>query len=255
MPLYIADYLKDTSHLRALESGAYLHLIMAYWVSGGLPNDDRQLATIAKLTDREWKIAKPVLQSFFDENWRHKRIDQEIQHATEISNKRKAAAQQRHQKQDANADANAPPNADTLHTSQYTKEEKKEIAADAASPRDELWKRGTEVLTQITGSPNSRCRSMIGKWLAQCQDQAIVVLAAIDEAAADKIIDPIPWITAKLKTKSTLSAIPQVRGDDWDGIVDLFKKTGKWSRWAGPEPGQIGCRAPPEILKKYGVAA
>jgi uncharacterized protein YdaU (DUF1376 family) len=34
MPLYIADYIKDTSHLRALESGAYLHLIMAYWVSG-----------------------------------------------------------------------------------------------------------------------------------------------------------------------------------------------------------------------------
>src|SRR6185369_12971862 len=96
MPLYIADYLRDTSHLRAIESGAYLHLIMAYWLDGKLPNDDRQLATIAKLTDREWKIIKPVLAAFFGPDWSsHKRIDQELTKAAEISNKRKAAVEQR----------------------------------------------------------------------------------------------------------------------------------------------------------------
>jgi uncharacterized protein YdaU (DUF1376 family) len=132
MPLYIADYIKDTSHLRALESGAYLHLIMAYWVSGKLPNDDRQLATIAKLTDREWKACKAVLAEFFGPDWSsHKRIDKEIAKATDISNKRRTSAERMHSKARASADANAGANAHTLHTSHNTKKESEDISAVA----------------------------------------------------------------------------------------------------------------------------
>lgn len=85
MPLYVADYLAKTTHLRALESGAYLHLIMAYWASGKLPNDDRQLASIAKMTDAEWRAAKPTLAAFFTPEWKHDRIEDEITKATKIS--------------------------------------------------------------------------------------------------------------------------------------------------------------------------
>lgn len=127
MPLYIADYLRDTSHLRALESGAYLHLIMAYWANGKLPNDDKQLATIAKVTDREWKSIKPTVAGFFGPDWSsHKRIDKEIAHAAEVSNKRKNAVKQREIKRtsnDASNDAsNDRSNDDTLHTTQSHKE-------------------------------------------------------------------------------------------------------------------------------------
>jgi len=84
MPLYIADYLKDTTHLTALESGAYLHLIMAYWVSGGrLPQDDKQLATIAKMSLRTFKKSKPTLLAFFGPGWTHKRIDAELKREKE----------------------------------------------------------------------------------------------------------------------------------------------------------------------------
>jgi uncharacterized protein YdaU (DUF1376 family) len=134
MPLYIADYIKDTSHLRALESGAYLHLIMAYWVSGKLPNDDRQLATIAKLTDREWKACKAVLSEFFGPDWSsHKRIDKEIAKATEISDKRRANVMRRYNKPPTSEPTNVPTNEHTLHTSHNTKEEKIE-GADAPPP-------------------------------------------------------------------------------------------------------------------------
>jgi hypothetical protein len=36
--------------------------------------------------------------------------------------------------------------------------------------------------------------------------------------------------------------------------VEMFAKTGRWSRWAGsPEPGEPGCRASVELLAKYGL--
>lgn len=93
MPLYIADYLADTAHLRALESGAYLHLLMAYWVSGGLPHDDNHLAAIAKVSDEQWTALKPTIKAFFNgDGWRHKRVDSELAHAADVSRKRSAAA-------------------------------------------------------------------------------------------------------------------------------------------------------------------
>jgi uncharacterized protein YdaU (DUF1376 family) len=78
MPLFIADYLADTSHLRANQSGGYLHLIMHYWQNGALPSDDVQLAAIARMTPAEWKREKPVLRAFFYEGWRHKRVETEL---------------------------------------------------------------------------------------------------------------------------------------------------------------------------------
>lgn len=91
MPLYIADYLADTRRLNAAEHGAYLLLIMEYWQIGSLPNDDRQLARIACMTDKEWKEARPIVEGFFEEGWRHKRIDAELANAAETISRRSAA--------------------------------------------------------------------------------------------------------------------------------------------------------------------
>lgn len=103
MPLYIADYLAKTAHLSAAQSGAYLHLIMHYWQIGGLPTSDDALARIAKMTLAEWKRSRDTIAEFFEDGWRHNRIDEEIAHADDISSKRKAAAERRHGKSDANA--------------------------------------------------------------------------------------------------------------------------------------------------------
>lgn len=85
MPLHIADYLRDTMHLQAEESGAYLHLIMAYWVAGKLPNDDAQLARIARLSPQKWKHLRPILEAFFRPGFAsHKRIDCELQRAAKL---------------------------------------------------------------------------------------------------------------------------------------------------------------------------
>lgn len=91
MSLHVGDYLKDTGHLRAPEHGAYLMLVMHYWVHDCLPNDDRQLAAIARMTDREWKASKSVLQSFFKPGWKHSRVEREKADAIEKYNKRARA--------------------------------------------------------------------------------------------------------------------------------------------------------------------
>ncbi|MBA3241595.1 MAG: YdaU family protein [Acidobacteria bacterium] len=93
MSLHIGDYRKDTGHLRAAQHGAYLLLIMHYWTKGGLPNDDRQLAAIACMTDREWKASRPILADFFGPRWFHKRIDEELAKAQEAYERRAAAGQ------------------------------------------------------------------------------------------------------------------------------------------------------------------
>lgn len=95
MPLYVADYLADTGHLSAAEHGAYLLLIMHYWQNGALPNEDRRLARIARMSPAEWEDSRETLADLFSKNWTHKRIDEELVAAEEISAKAKAKAEKR----------------------------------------------------------------------------------------------------------------------------------------------------------------
>ena len=37
----------------------------------------------------------------------------------------------------------------------------------------------------------------------------------------------------------------------WESIVQFKAKTGVWSKWAGPEPGAVGCRAPAKSFKVW----
>ncbi len=40
----------------------------------------------------------------------------------------------------------------------------------------------------------------------------------------------------------------------WDGIVQLYARTGRWARDAGPDPMHVGrCKAPQHILDRYGI--
>jgi uncharacterized protein YdaU (DUF1376 family) len=83
MPIYWADYFGDTRHLTRAQHGSYLLLIGHYWMAGALPDDDRQLAIIAGATAEEWQTDKPILQKFFYDGWKHRRIEAELRRTTE----------------------------------------------------------------------------------------------------------------------------------------------------------------------------
>lgn len=82
MPLYIGDYLQDTSHLSTLEHGALLLLLMRMWSAGGtLPNDERMLAKCAKLTPANWAKVRDAILPVFQidgDQLRQKRLTAEL---------------------------------------------------------------------------------------------------------------------------------------------------------------------------------
>lgn len=89
MPFYTDAYLADTHHLNAECQGAYLLLLLHCWRCNGapLPDDDRQLARIARVGLSRWrKVVRPQLEGFFQrENniWRQKRLEREWARACE----------------------------------------------------------------------------------------------------------------------------------------------------------------------------
>jgi uncharacterized protein YdaU (DUF1376 family) len=109
MPLDIPAYVADTGHLSTLEHGIYFLLIMHYWRTGGLPDDEGQLARIARVTATEFRAARPVIEPLFKlGGWKHKRIEHELEKARKISasntDKAREAANARWSK-DRNRDA------------------------------------------------------------------------------------------------------------------------------------------------------
>jgi uncharacterized protein YdaU (DUF1376 family) len=108
MPLYVADYLADTRRLTTLEHGVYMLLIMEYWQTGSLPNDDDALARIVGLPTKEWMKARKAVAALFQPEWKHKRIEAELQRSAEKSQSaRSSAAQSWRSRRNANASANA----------------------------------------------------------------------------------------------------------------------------------------------------
>lgn len=85
MPFNIGDYLKDTARFDTITHGAYILLILDYWVSGEpLPDDDHQLRNITKISSHNWKKIRPLIEKKFivkDGLWHHKRIDEELDRA------------------------------------------------------------------------------------------------------------------------------------------------------------------------------
>lgn len=141
-PFYPGDYLRDTGRLSTEGHGAYLLLILDYWVNGAPPDDDVVLATITRLSAPAWSKLRPTLVKYFnvvDGKWTHGRIEKELVKANEQYNRRAKAGSAGGK---ANAARNASSNATSydeapLHQPQ-PQSEKKDIGESAAQSRSSL---------------------------------------------------------------------------------------------------------------------
>lgn len=64
-----------------------------------------------------------------------------------------------------------------------------------------IFDEGLPWLVRRSGLPEKQCRSIVGKWLSEYGDDA--VLAALTQAHNENPIDPVPWIVAKFKPRET----------------------------------------------------
>ncbi len=94
MPLFIGPYLRKTGRLTTEQHGAYLLLLMDYWVNGAPADDDEELAAITRLGVPAWRKIRPKIAPFFDVldgRWRQLRADHEIERAAKLSAARSEA--------------------------------------------------------------------------------------------------------------------------------------------------------------------
>lgn len=195
MPLYVADYMSDAAHLSTMEHGAYLLLIMTYWQRGEpLPADDKKLARICRVGPREWTRIKPVISEFFQvdcNNWLHSRIERELQNVRTKSLKKRngglARAKQMHSSCLAVAQQS---DTDTDTDNTLAK------ASDAPASSDkQFW---DNAKAYIGGkSPGA----LIGRWLKEYTKDEVA--KAITAAQIERVVDPVPYVTAVLRKRYT----------------------------------------------------
>ena len=104
MPVFTDALIGDTTHLNMEEFGAYLMILFVTWRNNGqpLPDDDKRMARICRMSASKWASVKPTIAEFFDLSegvWRQKRLEKEWKYVTEIrelqSQKGKKSAQAR----------------------------------------------------------------------------------------------------------------------------------------------------------------
>ena len=170
MPLYVGDFTADTMHLGPTELGIYMRLILHCWQHGTIPRDDRKLATISHCDSRLWHRYRETVLQFFDpvdaSTMHQKRVTRELQRAIEISNKRKAAAEQKQSKSSPKAEQKHP---------QSQSQSQSPIAAAAAGAAGSVpvsgqpkkkweWQEGYELAKEIASIVGRADDFEIGGW-------------------------------------------------------------------------------------------
>ena len=80
----------------ATEFGAYMSLLIScYQSENKLPNDDKRLCRMARVTPKVWRRIKPIIECKFtksDLHWSHLVVQKEIERCFTLSTKNKANA-------------------------------------------------------------------------------------------------------------------------------------------------------------------
>lgn len=237
MPLYVADYLADASHLTTTGHGAYLLLIMNYWQRGKpLPSGDDDLAQIARMPIKDWKKIRPAIVAFFvetDGQWKHNRIEAELERVRNRSRTSVAAgrASAQAKAQRKLNDRSTSVEQTFNHTDTDTKEEDEMRDARADSPSTDVSRETENPQRDQWAELETRLREAAGWQREPSPSLSVVgpVIAAL-EAGVDLDLDLLPAarahgprITARTTWTYILKAAITNRNDRLGAAADAAK--------------------------------
>lgn len=208
LPLYPADYLRDTAHLSTLEHGAYLLLLMATWTAGGkLPDDPKRLARIARLDADEWAESGDVLMAFFHrQNGKlvHRRVTAELGKADRLIEQKKAAgkasAKARAEKAKLNGCSTDVEREGQRRANQSQSQGSNAYALGAEAPSDlsgSIFDEGVRLLVE-KGSSEQSARGLIGKLRKDVGDPRTLQL--VRQCRDERRTDPRAWLSKMAKS-------------------------------------------------------
>ena len=292
IPLYIADYHVDTTHLNRSEHGAYLLLLMAMWRAGGkLPRSDDKLARLAKCTPDEWDEIKDTILEFFvicGGLIKHKRITKEFsKYETKILSAQKGGITTRSK----NLNKNKEKNENSLRGSLGSKQ-----GSEKALTQNLELNNNKPPIVPLNGDapftdfpdtvlsdyfndfwsvyPRKISKSQAQKkWATMSQKDRDAAMSAIKAQSAvwakDKteerfIPHPATWLNQKrFEDFSQTPAKPKEMTEDerknhealcklWRDRLSEYKETKRWLLYWGRFPDHWECTIPKEVLIEYG---
>jgi hypothetical protein len=149
------------------------------------------------MTNTEWKKARPILEKFFELNWVHGRVVDDLADAKESYEKLSAAgskggkARAENKRRLSDDTSEASSDATSSLNLPFTFNQSKKDAADAApDPEADLFRRGKQVLGQSAGG-------VIKQLLAAKDGKVNLARAAIETAAGKE--NPREYIGAIIR--------------------------------------------------------
>lgn len=113
-------------------------------------------------------------------------------------------------------------------------------------------------LEEILGPSKDLSRTEI--WLSKGYSETMIIEVVKEVIARGTAVGSLAYFDTMLADRhAKRPETPSERAAsalkvDMEKVVAMFVKTGVWSKYAGPEPGMIGCKCPPEILAKHGLS-
>lgn len=215
MPLYIADFARDTPHLDAEKIGVYLLLIMALWTRGGsLPNDSAQLASIGRVSRRSWASMSPVILEFFtkDGNFlRQKRVTAELERAQKVrearsENGKKGGRPSKLTESEQKANGKANDKLTETHARVALQSQKTTSSSDLkerSEPDPDLdrraWNDGVRLLMGQSGVSEKHARSFFGRLLSENKLMARQLLPSLAMVEINGTPEPQAYLSKAAK--------------------------------------------------------
>jgi hypothetical protein len=136
--------------------------------------------------------------------------------------------------------------------------------ADAPGPASPLsssqavWQSYPHKLAAISGKPEAKVRTWMGKVLKEHSPEAFSIAA--EAALRIGTGDPFAYIVKALQNIGTRSAprpgpAPKAHADEthWRWMLERYRESGFWTFRAYPSPESPECPCPAEILAEFGI--